>query len=89
MLGQLLCMCKGDAFPGTCKKTLLATQSVFSEFNQRDATFLKFIYFRKTLYMFQTVFPSIIMTSKLHIERQAFVRPILLPAASLTLYVQF
>jgi len=34
-----------------------------------------------TLYMFQTVFPSII-SSKLHIQRQVFVRPILLPAAS-------
>ena len=41
------------------------------------------IYFCKTLYMFQTVFPSIIRSSKLHIQRQAFVRPILLPAASL------
>jgi hypothetical protein len=33
--------------------------------------------------MFQTVFPSIIRSSKLHIQRQVFVRPILLPAASL------
>ena len=32
--------------------------------------------------MFQTGFPSIIRTSKLHIQRHAFVRPILLPAAS-------
>jgi len=54
--------------------------------------------------MYQTVFPSIIRSSKLHIQRQVFVRPILLPAASLaemelfhpgqtskylTLYVQF
>ena len=43
----------------------------------------QFIYFCKTLYMFQTGFPSIIRSSKLHIRRQAFVRPILLPAASL------
>jgi len=43
----------------------------------------QFIYFCKTLYMFQTGFPSIIRSSKLHIERQAFVRPLLLPAASL------
>ena len=42
----------------------------------------QFIYFYKTLYMFQTVFPSIIKSSKLHIQRQVFVRP-LLPAASL------
>jgi len=45
--------------------------------------FSKFIYFCKTLYMFQTVYPSIIRSSKLHIQRQALVRPILLPAASL------
>ena len=52
--------------------------------------------------MFQTVFPSITRSSKLHIQRQVFIRPILLPAASqasgrqqywsdkyVTLYVQF
>jgi len=43
----------------------------------------QFIYFCQTLYMFQTVFPSIIRSSKLHIQRQVFVRPLLLPAASL------
>ena len=43
----------------------------------------QFIYFCKTLYMFQTGFPFIIMSSKLHMQRQAFVGPILLPAASL------
>ena len=42
----------------------------------------QFIYFCKTLYMFQTVFQSIIRNSKLHIQRQAFVKPLLLPAAS-------
>ena len=41
------------------------------------------IYFCRTLYMFHTVFPSIIRSSKLHMHRQVFVRPILLPAASL------
>ena len=41
----------------------------------------QFIYFCKTLYMFQTVFPSIIRGSKLHIQRPVFVRPLLLPAA--------
>ena len=60
----------------------------------------QFMYFCKTLYMFQTGFPSIISSSKLHIQRQVFVRPLPLPAASLsilaagsgndlTLYVQF
>jgi len=33
--------------------------------------------------MFQKVFPTIIRSSKLHIQRQAFVIPLLLPAASL------
>jgi len=33
--------------------------------------------------MFQTGFPSIARSSKLHIQRQVFVRPLLLTAASL------
>ena len=36
----------------------------------------QFLYFCKKLYMFQAVFPSIIRSSKLHIQRQVFVRPI-------------
>jgi len=35
--------------------------------------------------MFQTGFPSIIRSSKLHIQGQVFVRPILLPDASLAI----
>jgi len=45
--------------------------------------FSRFICFCKTLYMFQTGFPSIIRSLKLLIQRQVFVRPIMLPAASL------
>jgi len=45
--------------------------NLFSEYNRQVVTFLKFIYFCNTLYMFQTVFPSIIRNTKL------------LPAASL------
>ena len=37
----------------------------------------QFICFCKTLHMFKTACPSIIRTSKLHIQRQVFVRPIL------------
>jgi len=48
---------------------------------RRDVS--QFIYFCKTLYMFQTGFPSITRSSKLHIQRQAFVIPLLLTAASL------
>jgi len=36
----------------------------------------QFLYFCKTLYVFQTGFPSIIRSSKLHVQRQVFVRPI-------------
>ena len=43
----------------------------------------QFIYFCRTLYTFQTVLPSIIISSKLHTELQVFVRQIL------TLCVQF
>ena len=41
-----------------------------------------FICFCKTLYMFQKCCTSIIRSTKLHIQRQAFVRRLLLPAAS-------
>ena len=37
----------------------------------------KFIYFTMTLYMFRTVFPSIIRSSRLYIQQQAFVKQIL------------
>jgi len=45
--------------------------------------FPQFIYFCKMLYTFQMVFLSIIRSSKLYIQRQVFVRPLLLPAAIL------
>ena len=50
----------------------------------------QFIDFCNTLYMFQTVFPSIIRSSKLDIQRQVFVRPIL-PAvgASVSQFIVF
>jgi len=43
--------------------------------------FLKLFILVKTLYMFRTVFPSIIRSSKLHIQPQAYVKQLLLPAA--------
>jgi len=46
--------------------------NTFAEYSQEDTTILKFIYFCKTLYMFQTGFTSIIRSTKLHILRQAF-----------------
>ena len=40
------------------------------------------IYSCKTLYMFRTVFPSIIRSSRLHIRQKVYVKQLLLPAAS-------
>jgi len=45
---------------------------------------IKFIYFGMTLYMFRTVFPSIISSSRLYIQQQAFVKQILLYVQSWT-----
>ena len=39
---------------------------------------LKFILFGVTLYMFRTVFPSIIRSLRLYIQQQAYVKQILL-----------
>jgi len=40
------------------------------------------IYSCKTLYMFRTVFPSIIRSAKLRIQQQVYVKQLLLPAAA-------
>jgi len=39
---------------------------------------IKYIYFRMTLYMFRTVFPSIIGSSSPYIQQQVYVKQILL-----------
>jgi len=41
---------------------------------------IKFIHSGTALYMFRTVFPSIIRSSRLYIQQQAFVKQILLSA---------
>ena len=57
--------------------------NIYAEYIQQDATFHNlFISVRRST-CFSRFFPSIIRSSKLHIQRQVFVRPILLPAASL------
>jgi len=63
--------CLNLTFIGPC------IANIISGSNQQDATFLKFIHFCKVLYMYQTVFPSIIRSTKLHIQRQVFVTPLL------------
>jgi hypothetical protein len=40
------------------------------KYNQQDATFSRYIYFYKLLYMFQAVSPPIIRSTKLYIQRQ-------------------
>ena len=44
----------------------------------RSANVSNLFYFGMTLYMFRTVFPSIIRSSRLYIQQQAFVKQILL-----------
>ena len=44
----------------------------------RCTTVSNLLYFGMTLYMFRTVFPSIIRSSRLYIQQQAFVKQILL-----------
>ena len=70
----------------TTKKLIIPLQPYFRilrTVQPRRCNVSQFIYFCKTLYIFQTIFPSIIRSSKLHIQRQVFVGPLLLPAASL------
>jgi len=52
----------------------------FTKYNQQDVTFLNLLV-HKTLYMFQAVPPPIIRSTNLYVQRQVFVRPMLLPAA--------
>ena len=43
--------------------------------------FLKLFYFeKKTLYVFRTVFSSIIRSSRLYVQQQVYVKQVLLPA---------
>ena len=67
------------------------------KYNQQDATFSRSIYFYKLLYMFQTVPPPIIRSTKLYIQRQVLSnqyccmlqQAAVLVGRYLTLYVQF
>ena len=54
----------------------------FLLYNQKGAPVSQIIYSCKTLYMFRAVFPSIMRSSRLHIQQQAYVKQLLLPAAS-------
>jgi len=46
----------------------------------RCTNFSNLLYFGRTLYMFRSVFPSIIRSLKLYIQHQVYVKQILLPA---------
>ena len=57
--------------------------NIFAEHNQQDATFLNlFISVRRST-CFRRFFRPSSGAQKLHIQRQVFVRPLLLPAANL------
>ena len=43
---------------------------------------LRYVLFGVTLYMFRTVFPSIIRSSRLYVQQQAYVKQILLLLAN-------
>ena len=55
--------------------------NIFAQYNQQDAMFHNLFISVRTC--FRRGFPSIIRSSKLHIQRQVFVRPLLLHGASL------
>jgi len=65
---------------------LSSSQSIFLIISivkpTRYSSVSNLFYFRITLYMFRTVFPSIIRNTRLYIQQQAFVKQILLSAAS-------
>jgi hypothetical protein len=63
-----------------CQKLFMIYLS--SIVNQPDAPVSPMYLFWVTLYMFRTVFPSIIRSLRLYIQQQAYVKQILLPAAS-------
>jgi len=52
-------------------KQLTIKHNSYSKTNQMHQ-FLKFIFFGTTLYMFRTVFPSIIRSSRLYIQHQVY-----------------
>ena len=65
------------------RKNVSVLEIFFQSTTNKDATIHNlFISVRRSA-CFRRVFPSIISSSKLHIQRQVFVRPLLLPAASL------
>ena len=77
--------------PRTMEPTLSSETSAFiiqtpgkfpKEHRLQDAAVFKIIYSCKTLFVFRTVIPPIIRSSKLHMRQQAYVKQLLLRAAS-------
>ena len=83
----VMCNMKGEEFhlgPPCSHATewcLLQTENAhfYNKTNQLHQC-IKLFYFEMTLYRFWTVFPSIIKSSRLYIEQQAYVKQILLSA---------
>ena len=59
---------------------------IFAEYNQEDVMFLNLFISVRRCTCFRRVFPSIIRSTKLYIQCQVFVRPLLLPDTSYWLY---
>ena len=60
-----------------------AIKYIFSEYNKQDATFLNLFISVRPSTCFGRFFRPSLEAKKLHIQHQVFVRPLLLPAASL------
>jgi hypothetical protein len=61
------------------QKCLIKPRNFCSKSNQMHQLF-KFLCFGITLYMFRTVYVSIIRSSRLYIQQQVYVKQVLLPA---------
>jgi len=55
--------------------------NISPQYNQQDVPVSQIIYSCKTLYMFRTVFPSIIRSSRLRIQQQVYFKQPLLTVA--------
>ena len=77
-LGHTLSSCSGINSVYTDTRNI----GLFLQQNQQDAQYLKFIYFGTTLYMFQTVSPSIVRSLRLYKQHQVYVIQVLWPLAS-------
>ena len=72
-----LCYCSNELFNTEFDVSSFLHLKYIPKVQPRRCDVSQLIYFCKTLCMFQKFFQSIIRSSKLHIQHQAFVRPLL------------